>query len=181
MSTFCIGYVQHIVYIALHISAFFYSSWRNCYCLMFEMLFMRAVVFLHDCQEGCSVRSCLAVFLLLLLLLSPLIEHNTAAHVSGVDWLRDEPLSRLSAITAVQGLGLTFIGPHCAIRCVTFPLSWDKPVTAGPDGQQPEHPLPPPSSFLLLCTPRSSPQTRAKPLPGHSHRSELQWGLASGQ
>lgn len=86
--------------------------------------------------------------------------------MSGVDWLRDEPLIRLSAITTVPGLGLTFIGPHCAVRCVTFPLSWDKPVTASPDGQQPGHPLPP----LSLSSARSLPvpkhwRTTARPQP----------------
>lgn len=49
--------------------------------------------------------------------------------------LWDEPLSRLSAITTTRGLGLTFIAPHYAVRRVTFPLGWDKPVTAEADGQ----------------------------------------------
>lgn len=122
---------------------------------------MRAAVFLPDCQEGCGVRSAF------LLVLSPLIEQNTEQHMCfGVDWLRDEPLSRLSAITTVPRLGLTFIGPHCAVRCVTFPLGWDKPVTAGPDGL-PLPPLPPPLGALFL-----SPNV-GKPLPGRGHRSEL--------
>lgn len=60
------------------------------------------------------------------------------------------------------GLGLTFMAPHCAVLCVTFPLGWDKPVTAGPDRQQPGHPRPvSSSSLLLLCTLCSSTQTWA--------------------
>lgn len=131
---------------------------------MFEMLSMRAAEFLHDCQEGCSIRSCLAGFLLFFLVLSPLIEHNTQQHVSGVDWLRDEPVSRLSAITTAQGLGLTFIGPHCTVQCVTFPLGWDKPVTAGPNGQQPGRLLPP-------LPPLSSSSAHSVPVPKHGQTS----------
>lgn len=71
--------------------------------------------------------------------------------MSQVDWLRDEPLSRLSAVAAAQEPGLTFIGPHCAVQRVLPPPS------AGINLSR--HGLT--DGGLLLCTLCSRPQTPA--------------------
>lgn len=96
--------------------------------------------------------------------------------MSGVDWLRDEPLSRLSAITTVLGLGLTFIAPHCAVRCVTFPLGWDKPVTEGLTDSSSESQcllsllFPPPLHTLFLSPNMGKPLPAIDPI---SHEAQI--------
>ena len=155
---------------------------RTLHVLAIDMFLflMRKMGFLHDCVV-CSIRSLLLGSLSLLLVFSPLIEHNTEQHMcpglTGCEmshWAVCQPLPwrrgkawRLSLLVAQFGM-LPSLSPG-------INLSQQGLTDSSPDTCSPPPPLPP-WSLLVLCTLCSCPPNMRTPPLGHCHRSELPRG-----